>query len=167
MKKLALLLPGLLALPLAAIASPQENQSPVAEQFATAAANCASNDIAPTSSQWGPCVNRYLQDNYKYQLMKTANHWLVMVRVISQFAPDMLMLPVPLPATSASWNLPIRLSGVAYQDGNNWCVAYREVGSNPLSCSANPEVAFLKLQTILRNSPKRSSSDVNNSGIRD
>lgn len=152
MKKLAPLLPIFLALPIAAWAAPQENPSPVAEQFATAAANCASRNIAATSPQWGPCVNEYLQINYKYQLMAIANRLLVMVRVVSQFAPDMLMLPVALPATSASWHLPVRYQATVYQEGNRWCATWA-VGLGPQTCSATPEVAFVKYALELRHEP--------------
>lgn len=153
MKKLALLLPAFLALPAAAWATPQESPSPVAEQFATAAAHCTSGNITPTSPKWGPCVNEYLQINYKYQLMPIATRWLAMVRVVSQFAPDMLILPVALPATSTSWNLPVRYQGTVYQEGNNWCATPWGVGVGPQACSATPEVAFVKYVMKTRRAP--------------
>jgi hypothetical protein len=154
MKKLSLLLSSLLALPFAALASPQKDQSLVGREFAAAVANCTSNNIAPTSSHWGPCVNEYLQVNYKYQLVPIANRWLAMVRVVSQFAPNMLVLPVPLPATSASWNLPVRYQGIIYRDGNDWCAAPAVDGALR-ACSAKPEVAFMKYEMNLQHEPIR------------
>jgi hypothetical protein len=155
MKKLALLLPSLLALPFAAWASPQKDQSPVGKEFATATANCTSNNIAPTDAQWGPCVNRYLQTNYKYQLIPIANRWLVMVRVVLQFAPNMVVLPVQLPATTTSWKLPVGYQGIVYREGNSWCATPGRVDAALRACSAKPEVAFMNYAMNLQHEPTR------------
>ena len=155
MKKLVLLISSFLALPFAALAGPQENQSPVAGEFATAAASCTAKNITPASPEWGPCVNEYLQINYKFQLLAIENRWLAMVRVVSQLAPDMLVLPVQLPATSASWSLPVRYQATIYQEGNNWCATPSGVDGALRGCSAKPEVAFMKYEMNLQHEPIR------------
>ncbi len=154
MKKLALILPAFLVMPLAAWAPSQKNYSFVSEEFASAAAHCTADNINPASPKWGSCINYDLQTYYGYQLIPLASHWLVMVRVNSEFKSVRTVLPVALPATTVSWSVPVGYSAAVYQDGNRgWCV-----GGAPLplrACSEKPEVAYVKFLENLNKEPKR------------
>jgi hypothetical protein len=77
MKKLALLL---LALPLAACATPQQVSQMREKQYMTAEAHCRANDSGPSDPQYGKCIKEYLQDEYRVALYRTPDGTLKVAR---------------------------------------------------------------------------------------
>jgi hypothetical protein len=77
MKKLALLL---LALPLAACATPQQVSQMREKQYMTAEAHCRANDSGPSDPQYGKCIKEYLQDEYRVALYRAPDGTLKVAR---------------------------------------------------------------------------------------
>jgi hypothetical protein len=76
MKKLALLL---LALPLAACATPQQVSQMRETQYTTAEAHCRADNVGP-SAQDGKCIKEYLQNEYGVALYRAPDGTLKVAR---------------------------------------------------------------------------------------
>jgi hypothetical protein len=105
MKKLASLL---LALPLAACATPQQVSQMREKQYMTAEVHCRADNVGP-SVQYGKCIKEYLQDEYGVALYRAPDGTLKVARYFqsswpspdaySAFAaPQALPMPPPMSA---------------------------------------------------------------------
>ena len=79
MKKLALLL---LALPLAACATPQQVAQMREEQYTTAQAHCRADNLNPSDPKYGPCVSGYLLSEYGVALYRADDGTLKVARYL-------------------------------------------------------------------------------------
>jgi hypothetical protein len=85
MKKLTLLL---LALPLAACATPQQVSQMREKQYMTAEAHCRADDSGPSDPQYGKCIKEYLLHEYGVALYRAPDGTLKVARYLQSSWPS-------------------------------------------------------------------------------
>ena len=100
MKTLALLL---LALPLAACATPQQVSQMREKQYTTAKAHCGANDSGPSDPQYGKCIKEYLQEEYGVALYRAPDGTLKVARYVTS--------PWPSPDATSAFAAPFMSLG--------------------------------------------------------